>query len=81
MPGNHVSFCSACLATCQFGQDDLLHDGGQQADVYVSFLQSAELIETVKKQRLKPDHVLEIFTLCLNGRGKKPNGFQNSTLS
>lgn len=76
MPGNHVSSCSACLTTCQFGQDDLLHDGGQQADVHVSFLQSAELIKTVKKQRLKPEHVLEIFTLCLNRRKKNKMDFR-----
>lgn len=54
------------MATCEFGQDDLLHDGGQQAVVHVPPLQGAVLVEAVEQQRLEPDHVLKVFTLCLN---------------
>lgn len=57
---------SAPVVTCKFGQDDLLHDGGQQAVVHVSLLQGAVLVEAVEQQRLEPDHVLEVFTLSLN---------------
>ena len=57
-------------STCQFGEDDLLHNRRQQADVPVSSLQHAVLLEAVEQQRLKPQHVLKIGTLSLWQRKK-----------
>lgn len=54
-----------CFATCQFGEDNLLHDRREQADVAVAFLQRAVLLKAVKQQRLKPEHVLKVGALRL----------------
>lgn len=62
----HAYVRPARVATCEFGQDDLLHDGRQQAVVYVPPLQGGQLVKAVEQQRLEPDHVLKVFTLCLN---------------
>lgn len=73
--------CScAGFATCQFGQDDLLHYRRQEADISISSLQSAVLLKAIKQQRLKPEHVLKICTLPLEREKKRTNGFQNSPL-
>lgn len=64
--------CScAGFATCQFGQDDLLHYRRQQADISISSLQSAVLLKAIKQQRLKPEHVLKICTLPLEREKKR----------
>lgn len=59
------------MATCEFGQDDLLHNGGQQTVVDVPPSQGAVLIESVEQERLEPDHVLKVFTLSLNRKGDR----------
>lgn len=53
------------VSTCQFGEDDLLNNSWQQVDIPVSSLQSAVLLEAVKQQRLKPEHVLKVCTIGL----------------
>lgn len=70
MPGtSQYAECNGVgYSTRQLGEDDLLHNSGQQADIPVRSLQHAVLLEAVEQQRLKPEHVLEICTLIL-GRG------------
>lgn len=64
------------LSTCQFGEDDLLHNSRQQADISISSLQSAVLLEAIKQQRLKPEHVLKICTLPLDKEWKEKMDFR-----
>lgn len=41
---------AACFSTCQFAEDDLLHNSRQQADIPVFSLQRAILFKAVKQQ-------------------------------
>lgn len=68
-------------STCQFGEDDLLHNSRQQADISVSSLQHAVLLKAVKQQRLKPEHVLEICTLSLEKKEQRISEFTSSPIS
>jgi hypothetical protein len=51
-------------ATCQLGENDLLHNGGQQSNVSLILL-LLSVFTAIEQQRFKPQHGFKVTAFCL----------------